>query len=173
MSPLVSLCLFTWVECSSLKIHDVAAGLHYCKQHYITLLCYLAESVSLPVHSEDILHGSLSGVCGYAYPCQFTYAQIIQSGIVINASGTALLSDFALSTLVDEHGSPLFGQSQPEPGTLRWTAPESLAGGNGNAATNVLTKKSDIYSFGGVMLQVRNSFFNLVSPALKRIGGTE
>jgi serine/threonine protein kinase len=92
---------------------------------------------------------------------------------VIDANGTALLSDFALSTLVDEHGSLLFGQSELELGTVRWTAPESLTGENGNATRNAPTKRSDIYAFGGIMLQVRDGLFNLVSPALKHIGGIE
>jgi serine/threonine protein kinase len=78
---------------------------------------------------------------------------------VIDANGTALLSDFALSTLVDEHGSLLFGQSELELGTVRWTAPESLTGANGNTTRNVPTKRSDIYAFGGIMLQVCDGFF--------------
>ena len=89
---------------------------------------------------------------------------------MIDANGTALLSDFALSTLVDEHGFPLFGQSELELGTVRWTAPESLTGENDNLKRNVPTKESDIYSFGGIMLQVRDGFFNLVSLVLKCIG---
>ena len=75
---------------------------------------------------------------------------------MVDGNGTALLSEFALSTLVDEHGSPLFGQSEPELGTVRWTAPESLTGENSNVTRNVPTKGSDIYAFGGIMLQVRN-----------------
>ena len=68
--------LFTRVECSSLKVHEVAAGLHYRKQHHIALLCCLAELSSLPVHSKDILHGSLSGVRGSVYSDQSTHPHI-------------------------------------------------------------------------------------------------
>ena len=71
-----TLTLFTRVECSSPKIRDVAAGLHYRKQHYTALLCYLAERASLTVHSKDILHGSLSGVRGSMYPYQFTHPHV-------------------------------------------------------------------------------------------------
>lgn len=92
---------------------------------------------------------------------------------MIDANGTAILSDFALSTLVDGHGSPLFGQSEPELGMVRWTAPESLTRENGNATRNVATKRSDIYAFGGIMLQVCDGFFNIGAPVLKRIGGNE
>lgn len=59
-------------------------------------------------------------------------------------------------TLLDEHGPPLFAQSKQEIDTLRWAAPESLAIGNGNTPKTVPTKESDIYSFGGIMLQVRD-----------------
>ncbi|KAN0078319.1 Protein kinase-like domain containing protein [Tylopilus felleus] len=88
------------------------------------------------LHSSDIIHGSLYG-----------------SAVVIDADGTALLSHYGLSTLVDERGFPLFGQLEPELGTVRWTAPECLTGENGSATRNVPTKKSDIYSFGSIMLQ--------------------
>ena len=83
---------------------------------------------------------------------------------MIDANGTALLSDFALSTLVDEHGSPLFGQSEPELGTVRWTAPGSLTGENGDPTRSVPTEGSDIYAFGGIMLQVRMAFSTSFHP---------
>lgn len=93
---------------------------------------------------------------------------------MIDADGTALLSHYGLSTLVDERGFPLFGQLEPELGTVRWTAPECLTGENGSATRNVPTKKSDIYSFGSIMLQVCGDRFpNLFLPVLKCIGCAE
>ena len=71
---------------------------------------------------------------------------------MISTFGTAQLSGFGLSTLVDEHWSTQVGQLELE--TVRWTAPESFTGGNINAKRKFPTPGSDIYSFGCIMLQV-------------------
>lgn len=74
----------------------------------------------------------------------------------------AYISDFGLSTLLTELGGPTFATSIHERGTLRWTAPELLdlqiSEDEAEQSDIVPTKHSDVYSFGGVMLQARGAF---------------
>lgn len=70
---------------------------------------------------------------------------------MINAECMACLVDFGLSTVIGglEGGSSI-APSSCRPGAIRWTAPELL----GDPEISYLpTPKSDIYSFGSVMLQ--------------------
>lgn len=70
---------------------------------------------------------------------------------MINTEGMACLVDFGLSTVIGglEGGSSI-APSSHRPGAIRWTAPELLKDPEMSYSP---TPKSDIYSFGSVMLQ--------------------
>ncbi|KAH0833897.1 kinase-like domain-containing protein [Lanmaoa asiatica] len=93
------------------------------------------------VHSQSVVHGDLSG-----------------SNVLIEANGKACIADFGLSTILDEIGSTFATSSTGKPrGTLRWAAPEMLDPPNHEDVKTRHTgptMKSDIYSFGSIMLQV-------------------
>ncbi|KIJ05886.1 hypothetical protein PAXINDRAFT_20883 [Paxillus involutus ATCC 200175] len=93
------------------------------------------------MHSRSVVHGDLSG-----------------SNVLIHGNGRACIADFGLSTLITELGGSTFAICSQAGGTLRWAAPELLdiqASENGKQRPNVVpTPRSDIYSFGAIMLQV-------------------
>lgn len=92
------------------------------------------------LHSFPLIHGDLTG-----------------SNVLINTEGMACLVDFGLSTVLGglEGGSSI-APSSYRPGAIRWTAPELL--GDPEISYSP-TPKSDIYSFGSVMLQILSNRF--------------
>ena len=62
-------------------------------------------------------------------------------------------------TPLDEKVTPLFAQLEQGTDIVRWAAPESLGLWIGNQSLmRVLTKKSNVYSLGVIMLQVRSDY---------------
>ncbi|KAF9238963.1 kinase-like domain-containing protein, partial [Melanogaster broomeanus] len=93
------------------------------------------------VHSQSVVHGDLSG-----------------SNVLIDDKGRARITDFGLSMVLTELEGSTFATSVQTGGTLRWAAPENLhlnlSGDRENVPKISPTTRSDIYSFGRVMLQV-------------------
>ncbi|KAF9233976.1 kinase-like domain-containing protein, partial [Melanogaster broomeanus] len=93
------------------------------------------------VHSRSVVHGDLSG-----------------SNVLIRGNGRACIADFGLSTMLTELGGSTFATSCRARGTLRWAAPELLdlhvSDDEENPPKFDPTTQSDVYSFGGIMLQV-------------------
>ncbi|KAF8838108.1 kinase-like protein [Paxillus ammoniavirescens] len=93
------------------------------------------------LHSRSVVHGDLSG-----------------SNVLIHGNGRACIADFGLSTLLTELGGSTFATSFQARGTLRWAAPELLdleiPENDDNPPKVFPTPESDVYSFGGIMLQV-------------------
>ncbi|KAF9231304.1 kinase-like domain-containing protein [Melanogaster broomeanus] len=93
------------------------------------------------LHSRSVVHGDLSG-----------------SNVLIRGDGRASIADFGLSTLLTELGGSTFATSCQARGTLRWAAPELLdlhvSDDEENPPKFVPMTQSDVYSFGGIMLQV-------------------
>ncbi|KAG1796466.1 kinase-like domain-containing protein [Suillus variegatus] len=124
-----------WLENGALtgyleREHEV---LSYNKK--FALLKDIAEGLQY-LHSQSITHGDLSG-----------------NNVLVNKGGKASLTDFGLSALLPERKTRalvpiIYG------GTASYMAPECLMLGEGNESALVLSPKSDIYSFGGIMLQV-------------------
>ncbi|KAG2109858.1 kinase-like domain-containing protein [Suillus discolor] len=88
------------------------------------------------VHSVPVVHGDITG-----------------ANILIDERGRAKLIDFGLSTVV----APLFGQSHLaitsiHAGAIHYAAPELLS--DDVNVNDLPLEKTDIYSFGCVMLQV-------------------
>ncbi|KAF8838106.1 kinase-like protein [Paxillus ammoniavirescens] len=104
----------------------------------------LAHDVAMGLqylHSKSVVHGDLSG-----------------SNVLIRADGRACVADAGLSALLTALGGSTSITSFWARGTLRWAAPELLdlqPRENEETLLHVLpTTGSDIYSFGGIMLQV-------------------
>ncbi|KIK79811.1 hypothetical protein PAXRUDRAFT_160273 [Paxillus rubicundulus Ve08.2h10] len=91
-------------------------------------LCYL--------HSRSVVHGDLTG-----------------SNVLISASGRAQLADFGLSSIMVEFMGTSYLSSSMN-GTARWAAPEIFTTSDDETSAWVPTERSDIYSFGSIMLQV-------------------
>lgn len=106
---------------------------------------------------DPIIHGDLTGVSELF---KFIFAEIllmepaVKANILINATGTACLCDFGLSMIIAEfHGTSYYTSTIT--GSVRWSAPELYQVQDGVTRTG-LSMESDVYSFGSVMLQVRD-----------------
>ncbi|KAJ8589883.1 kinase-like protein [Rhizopogon salebrosus TDB-379] len=92
------------------------------------------------LHANDVIHGDLTG-----------------ANVLIHGDGTACIADFGLSLLSSE----LTSISQVSStftiyGNVRWLAPELIALPEDDSHVRP-NKCSDVYSFGGVILQVLTS----------------
>ncbi|KAF9228870.1 kinase-like protein [Gyrodon lividus] len=108
----------------------------------LTLLGDVAMGLQY-LHSRSVVHGDLSG-----------------SNVLIHGDGRACIADFGLSVLLTALGVSPSATSPQVRGTLRWAAPELLClnvqpSEEGGILTRVQpTPRSDIYSFGRIMLQI-------------------
>ncbi|KAF9238134.1 kinase-like domain-containing protein [Melanogaster broomeanus] len=107
--------------------------------HGLTMLSEVAVGLRY-LHSQSVVHGDLSG-----------------SNVLIDDKGRACITDFGLSMVLTELEGSTFATSVQTGGTLRWAAPENLhlnhSGDRENVPEVSPTTRSDIYSFGRVMLQ--------------------
>lgn len=74
-------------------------------------------------------------------------ANITQENVVVDHSGRARITDFALAESSYNQGST-FGVAKMHDHNTRWTAPEVLG------EKSPLTKEADVFSFGMVMIEV-------------------
>ncbi|KAG1730104.1 kinase-like domain-containing protein [Suillus paluster] len=112
-----------------------------CNHQHLTVLdrSHMLEDVSAGLyylHSVDVVHGDMTG-----------------ANILIDEGGHARLIDFGLSTIT----RPLPGQSHLaatsiRAGAIRYTAPEIFL--SDDVRDLGYLEKTDIYSFGCIMLQV-------------------
>ena len=111
------------------QLSDVANG-----------LCYL--------HSHNVIHGDLKGVrdCSESHP--ITVLTPDQPNILVGADGRARIMDFSLATVaVDEDSEQI--PLDRRIGSEQWSAPEVLG-------YRIIRKKTDIFSFAMVMIEVRH-----------------
>ncbi|KAG1752440.1 kinase-like domain-containing protein [Suillus paluster] len=103
----------------------------------VVLMLDLESSILLAVHANSIIHGDFNG-----------------PNVLIRSDGTACVADFGLSLMY----SDIISASQASwtstlKGNLRWIAPE-LLGEREDGSPARPSEQSDIYSSGGIMLQV-------------------
>lgn len=89
------------------------------------------------VHFKSVIHGDLTG-----------------TNVLIDRNGKAYIVDFGLSTIKAEFENTPYWPSTVG-GAIRWRAPELLPTPSNNYAP-VLSSACDVYSFGSLMLQVRD-----------------
>jgi serine/threonine protein kinase len=104
------------------------------------------------VHAVAVIHGDLTGVSS----CLNVGTQALmcphQNNILIDSDGRALVTDIGLSTMLDDITESDFDSSSA--GALHWTAPELSAKRNKD---RLPTSKSDVWSFGCIMIHVSTS----------------
>jgi len=111
------------------------------------------------LHAKNVIHGDLTG-----------------PNVLIHADGTACLADFGLSLLYSEVVSITQASwTSSFHGNFRWLAPE-LLGQSDNDLPVRPSQHSDVYSFGGIMLQAltnRSPYYYLGDAAVIRCIYTE
>ncbi|KAG1735013.1 kinase-like domain-containing protein, partial [Suillus lakei] len=117
-----------WAENGNLTLRDIIAGLQY-------------------LHANNVIHGDFNGVISTLLSCD-------QPNVLIYGDGTACVADFGLSLMYSE----VISASQASwtstlKGNMRWMAPELLVDREDGPEVRP-SEQSDIYSFGGIMLQV-------------------
>ncbi|KAG2123777.1 kinase-like domain-containing protein, partial [Suillus bovinus] len=100
--------------------------------------CWTELQVLLIVHVNSVIHGDFNG-----------------PNVLIRGDGTACIADFSLSLMYSE----VISASQASwtstlKGNMRWMAPELLVLEQEDGSPTRPSEQSDIFSFGGIMLQV-------------------
>ncbi|KAH7927904.1 kinase-like protein [Leucogyrophana mollusca] len=123
-----------WLDNGTLSVYLERRQHKLTAPHRFLLLIDIAAGLRY-LHSCSVIHGDLTG-----------------SNILIDRHGRACLADFGLSILMLEfHGASYFTSSIR--GAVRWAAPE-LYGVLGHGEISRPSTRSDIYSFGSILLQV-------------------
>lgn len=107
------------------------------------------------VHSFHIVHGDLTSVSAHFINYSAYILISIQMNVLIDREERACLSDFGLSTIIEDVQGTTFLSSNLG-GAVRWAAPELFSFPDEDTDTNVklrLSTSSDMYSFGGIMFQ--------------------
>ncbi|KAJ8589062.1 kinase-like protein [Rhizopogon salebrosus TDB-379] len=103
------------------------------------------------LHANSVIHGDFNG-----------------PNVLIHGDGTACLADFGLSLVYSEAASiSQASWTSTLKGNLRWMAPELLAEREDGSPERP-SKESDVFSFGGIMLQVLTNkipYFHLSNDA--------
>ena len=95
------------------------------------------------IHSHGVIHGDLKGVSPYERLSVVSLISVTQPNILVDVSGHARITDFALV----QGGFDIV--SIPDRRSVQWTAPEVLE------ETGTPSPETDIFSFGMVMVEVR------------------
>jgi len=109
------------------KLSDIAGGLSY-------------------LHSCNVIHGDLKGVCGYSKSHFTKIFTLIQQNILVDNAGRVCIADFGLAKVTQNLDS-VPSDSRHHGLTLRWAAPEVLK-------EETYSKEADIFSFAMVMIEV-------------------
>jgi len=118
----------------------------------------LEAVLELDLPDEDrlkLLLGVVEGL-GHLHSLNVIHGDLHPGNVLIDDNGNACLTDFGLSFICPEFIGTYFWSSTLG-GALRWRAPELVApNDDGDVEEYVpdLTRKCDIYSFGGLMLYV-------------------
>lgn len=101
---------------------------------------------------NPVVHGDLTGVRSIIYSIPHILTINCKTNVLIDSNRKAYLADFGLSgTFKKLAGMTYLAKMSCHPGAVRWTAPELLSG---EESASAATTRSDMYSFGSIMLQV-------------------
>ncbi|KIK45718.1 hypothetical protein CY34DRAFT_493401 [Suillus luteus UH-Slu-Lm8-n1] len=129
-----------WAENGNLTTYLERKDAHLTMVRRFQILRDIADGLHY-LHTNNVIHGDLTG-----------------PNVLIHGDGTACLADFGLSLVYSEVMSiSLASWTSTFHGNFRWLAPE-LLGEPDNELDNELpvrpSKCSDVYSFGGITLQL-------------------
>ena len=113
----------------SRQLSDVAEGLNY-------------------LHSYNVIHGDLKGVCDYSISRFTNMLTPDQSNVLVDVAGHARITDFGLAIVTRNLDSIRIG-SDGHGDSVRWIAPEILDG------RGTYSKEADVFSFAMVTIEVR------------------
>ncbi|KAG1802997.1 kinase-like domain-containing protein [Suillus variegatus] len=107
------------------------------------------------LHANSVIHGDFNGVSLIFLIVPISLRRELQPNVLIHGDGTACVADFGLSLMYSE----VITASQASwtstlKGNMRWMAPELLVLEREDGSPTRPSKQSDIFSFGGIMLQV-------------------
>jgi serine/threonine protein kinase len=107
----------------------------------------VAEGVRF-LHSCNVTHGGLKGVCG-CFGSRFTLAFTPdQPNVLVDTSGRARITDFGLATVTQNLDS-IRSASAEHGHSARWIAPEILD------RRGTHSKEADVFSFAMITIEVR------------------
>ncbi|KAF8842582.1 kinase-like protein [Paxillus ammoniavirescens] len=123
-----------WIERGTLTIYLEDAGPEISTATRISILVKVGNALHY-IHSDPhhVVHGDLTG-----------------SNILINDNGEPLISDFGLSSILEEYNETSYFKSRRTAAT-RWVAPELLGEHKERPKPSI---ESDVYSYGCVMLHI-------------------
>lgn len=102
------------------------------------------------MHAIAVVHGNLTSVS-----CCWDVELVLirrQFTVLVDSHGRGFVRGSGLSTILDEIAESKAVGTHPS--DVRWTAPELVVGG-GNFSSRLPTSKSDVWSFGCIMIHVR------------------
>ncbi|KAG2349256.1 kinase-like protein [Suillus weaverae] len=118
-----------------------------------TYLAHKGETLTL-VRRFQILRDIIAGL-QYLHANSVIHGDITGPNVLINGDGTACVADFGLALMYSEAISASQASwTSTLKGNMRWMAPELLVEQEDGSSPRP-SKQSDIYSFGGIMLQLR------------------
>ncbi|KAF9228879.1 kinase-like protein [Gyrodon lividus] len=152
-----------WVDGGSLTHYlGVNPNLSTEKRH--DMLSQISDGLSY-LHSKEIMHGELNGV-GSSFIIPVRILILFQANVLMDTNGNAYLTDFGLFPIVLEFRSAPY-LSTAIGSSVRWAAPELFqVSDTDDGTTFQLSLRSDIYSFGSVMLQILSG--NIPYHTIKR-----
>jgi len=120
-----------WIERGTLTMYLEDAGRETSTATRISILVKVGNALHY-IHSDPhhVVHGDLTG-----------------SNILINDDGEPLISDFGLSSILEEYNETSYFKSRRTAST-RWVAPELLGKHEERPKPSI---ESDVYSYGCVM----------------------
>ncbi|GLB38631.1 putative protein tyrosine kinase [Lyophyllum shimeji] len=124
-----------WMEHGSVSKYMEKCGDIMSTADRLKLLCEVADGLSY-LHARSMVHGDLTG-----------------SNILITDEGKACLCDFGLSTIIAEFQATSYFTSTIG-GAVRWTDALFYRIYGEDEEPPTISTRSDIYSFGSVMLEV-------------------
>ena len=127
---------------------SLVSALHsLCTKHSLSpKLSDVVEGLN-HLHSCNVIHGNLKGVCDYLGSCLSTLLTLTQSNVLVDAAGNARITGPGLAAITHDLDSIRNALDDCD-NSARWIAPEILV----NRGT--YTKEADVYSFAMVTIEV-------------------
>ncbi|KAG2042034.1 kinase-like domain-containing protein [Suillus americanus] len=135
--PFLAIVSPSWVENGNLTVYLEREGAALALIRRFQMLRDIIAGLKY-LHANNIIHGDFNG-----------------PNVLIHGDGTACVADFGLSLMYSE----VITASQASwtstlKGNMRWMAPELLVPEKEDGSSTRPSEQSDIFSFGGIMLQV-------------------